>query len=973
MTALLIKLFALALALGQVTTRPDAVRTAFDPVRDRGEVALILRDGCAHMRKAFGIEDLDLDALIDTAMDDPQPGEGQAAAFRGIDFKQLHDAYLDYCTDRPAQRSGADLGEVIAFYNAAAADLPDAPALAGLNLPERTRILDGKGRPFAELFQPGNRRIVVPLASIPDHVQQAFIAAEDRRFYEHKGVDERGLIRAFIENLAQQRRVQGGSTITQQVAKNLLVGSDVTYERKIRELIVSSRMEHTLTKERILELYLNSIYLGRGAWGVEMAAQSYFGKPVVDLTLAEAALLAGLAKGPNYFAPDRNPDRMRGRIAYVLGRMKEDKFVTEAQAAAALARPWRLVAAERARRDRGFYLVDEVNREAARLAGIGSLTAEALDVRSSVDPDLQKAVEAALQEGLSRYEAGSGRTPRVAKPEANLTDAVERIEAARKSAPDKPAWRAALQAVVLPLYDVHWTPAVIVKRQAGDKSIVVGLGDGRMLPLDLGASSGQSLKRYDVVYVRAADGHGKPLVRAELRQRPSVQGAAVVLENKTGRVLAMTGGFSFPLSQVNRSTQSRRQPGSAFKPVVYLAALRGGLQPNTRIPDQPVTLPPIDAGMRAAHAGYWTPKNYDGGGGGTPTLRQAFEASRNVVTARLLSGGVARRAPDSLRDVCALAREAALYRSCVNYYPFVLGAQPLRMIDLAAFYASIANEGARVQPHVIDAIARHGETIFQHEPMAVEPSTFDRSAAYQLKTLLQGVVERGTARRMHALSPYVAGKTGTSNDENDAWFVGFTNDITIAVWVGYDNAEGRRVTLGAGNTGSKVAVPIFQDIVEAAWASGIPKQPLAAPSPEAARGLARLPIAFASGERLKAGESGGFMETFRLDAQGVLHDTRAAMTSKKDDESWRQHDAAIPARPDPDGAKDVRRKATPAVQADRDASDVPNREAVSQQPPDTEPAPPEFKATPRWLQEERARTAPPRVDPDYFWADRSTN
>ena len=974
MTTLLIKLFALALALGQVTTRPETVRTAFDAVRDRGEAAQILRDGCTHMRKSFGVEDLDLDELIETAMDDPQLANGQIAVFHGLDFKQLHDAYLQYCTNRSVGNSVVDLGEVIAFYNAAAADLPNEKSLAGLRLPERTSILDGKGRPFAEVYEPDNRRIVVDLADIPDHVQKAFIAAEDKRFYEHKGIDERGMIRAFIENLAQQRRVQGGSTITQQVAKNLLVGSDVTYERKIRELIVGSRMERSLSKDRILELYLNSIYLGRGAWGIEMAARSYFGKPVSELKLGEAALLAGLAKGPNYFSPDRHPGRARQRVAYVLDRMKEEKIVTEKQAETALASQQRLIPYERLRRDTGFYFVDEVGREAARLAGIESLTAQAVEVKSTVMPDLQRATEAALQEGLARYEIASGRTRKIATAESSVAEAVNRIEASRRQPSASPAWVEALQTLVLPLYDVHWTPAVVVKRPPGNTSIVVGFGDGRTLPLNLGAVGGEGLKLHDVVFVQRADRNGKPLARAELRLRPSVQGSAIVVENKTGRVLAMAGGFSFPLSQINRTTRTQRQPGSAFKPVVYLAALRGGLQPNTRVKDEPITLPPLDAGMRAAHVGYWTPKNYDGKGGGTMTLRQALEASRNVVTARLLSGGIEPTPRDSLKQVCALALDAGLYPNCINFYPFVLGAQPLRhAIDLAAFYASIANEGQRVVPYVVDSIENKGTIVFRHEAEQAEPSTFDRSAAYQLKTLLQGVVERGTARAIHALSPFVAGKTGTSEDENDAWFAGFTNDITAVVWVGYDNAQGRRETLGAGNTGGKVAVPIFQAIVEAAWAAGIPKQPLAAPSAEAATSLVSLPINFATGERVKKGDPGAFMETFRTDADGTLHDTLAVMMSNKGDESWRLHDETVPvvaARASDDEA--VRKaKVTPAKTPA--AAPKPSREAVVASQPPALPEPvPVYSPTPRWLEEDRARSAP-RVDPDYFWAERRTN
>ncbi len=328
MNPILIKVFATALALSQVTTRPEAIKTRFDPVADRAEVVELLRAGCAHMRKVFDIEELNLDELIATAMDDPKALTGDIKAFRGINFADLHTAYREFCKNEKVDNSPVDLGEVVAFYNKAVADLPDHARLKGLMLPGASVLFDQKGERFAELFEPDQRRIPVPLSDIPEPVQKAFVAAEDKRFFTHKGIDERGLIRAFIGNLAQPTRPQGGSTITQQVAKNLAVGDDVTYERKIREMIVASRIERTLTKGEILELYLNSIYLGRGSWGIEMAARSYFAKPAKALTVTEGAYLAGLTKGPNYFSPDRHPERAQERLAYVLNRMQEDGAIS---------------------------------------------------------------------------------------------------------------------------------------------------------------------------------------------------------------------------------------------------------------------------------------------------------------------------------------------------------------------------------------------------------------------------------------------------------------------------------------------------------------------------------------------------------------------------------------------------------------------------------------------------------------------
>src|SRR3977135_756357 len=323
MESLCVKIFATALALSQVTTTPEAVKTEFNRDQDQPQVAQLLRAGCTHMIKAFDIESMNLDDLIATALDDPQ-AIGESKAFRGISFADLQTAYRQFCKNEKVEKPAVDLGDLIDFYNKAVATLPDHGKLKGLKLPGASVVLDRKGERFAEVFEENQRRVWVPLADIPEQVRNAFIAAEDKRFFQHKGVDERGMIRAFIGNLAQSGRPQGGSTITQQGIKNPLVGEDVTYERKMREMVLASRVEHTLTKDEILELYLNSTYLGRGSWGIEMAARSYFGKSAKALTLREGALLAALTKGPNYFNPDRHPARVQERLAYVLGRMQDD-------------------------------------------------------------------------------------------------------------------------------------------------------------------------------------------------------------------------------------------------------------------------------------------------------------------------------------------------------------------------------------------------------------------------------------------------------------------------------------------------------------------------------------------------------------------------------------------------------------------------------------------------------------------------
>jgi penicillin-binding protein 1A len=498
METLLIKIFATGLALSQVATAPEAVKLKFDRALDQPQVAGLLQAGCKHLRKAFEIEDINLDELIDTALEDPLAASGEIKAFRGLKFTDLHTAYRQFCKGEQVSTPAVDLGEVIDYYNKAAADLPDHTKLLGLKLPGASMVLDGKGKRFAELFEENQRRTWVTLADIPEHVQLAFIAAEDRRFREHHGIDERGLIRAFIGNLAGSRRPQGGSTITQQVVKNLLVGEDLTYERKIREMIVASRLEGALSKDEILELYLNFVYLGRGAWGIEMAAQSYFGKSAKELALDEGALLAGLTKGPNLYNPDRHPGRAQERLAYVLSRMQEDGVIGSQHLGRRLPELPTLVAYENLRRDFGFHFVDQVAREAKAAAGIEAITSNYYTIRSTIDPRLQRAVERTLQEGLSRYERSAGRVS-FKSAEANLANAIRRIDAKRAASDKRPAWQQALANAWLPLYDVHWTSAVVVEKPAGKQgeSWRVGLVDGRILPLSLdralpGASSSSS-------------------------------------------------------------------------------------------------------------------------------------------------------------------------------------------------------------------------------------------------------------------------------------------------------------------------------------------------------------------------------------------------------------------------------------------------------------------------------------------------
>jgi penicillin-binding protein 1A len=888
MESILVKVIAAALALSQVVTQPDELRTQFDPTRDRAEVVKLLQAGCMHIRKAFAIESINIDELIATAMNDPGAASGAARAVHGLKFDELFLAYRQFCKNESVVRPAVDLREMILFYNKALADLPDHTILKDRPLPGVTLLLDRNSRRFAEIGKPERRRIWVPLGDIPDHVQKAFVAAEDKRFFQHHGIDERGMIRAFVGNLARSGRMQGGSTITQQVAKNLLVGDAATFDRKIREIVVGSRLEQSLSKAEILTLYLNSIYLGRGSWGIEMAARNYFGKHANELTLAEGAVLAGMTRGPSYYSPDRYPARTLQRQGYVLNRLQEDDEISLEENRQAAARLPDFVDYRGFRRDSGFHFVDEVAREARTLAGITALGERTYTVRSTIVPELQQATEAALQEGLARYELRN-RRQQFQGAEINLSDAVQRIERERElnqpeaAHPVGPqatvsAWQQALGDARLPLYDVHWPVAIVLPptNAKPDGALRVGLKDGRILPLTTAsASTARTLKPYDVVYVRAS-GKGRSGARAELRVRPTVQGAALVLENRTGKILAMAGGFSYPLSQLNRATQSRRQPGSALKPVTYLAALKAGLQPNAVVLDEPITLAPPDGTTRQEH--YWTPRNDSGSTLGPITLRRALENSRNLATAHLLDGGIAKNPKDSLDQVCELAIELRLYAQCERYYPFILGAQPVRVVDLAAFYATVANEGQRPSPHTIESIELDGQIIYRHQAEPDPIKDIDPATFFQLRTMLEGVVTRGTARSIRGLARYVAGKTGTTTDVNDAWFVGFSNDVTVAVWVGYDNGDGQRRTLGNGQTGNGVAVPIFEDVMQASWRHLGSRTVLHGPSSAARRRLVDVPVDPESGARRGKGK-GRFVERLHVNQRGKVDEPRSARAS----------------------------------------------------------------------------------------------
>ncbi|MGE4131113.1 MAG: penicillin-binding protein 1A [Bdellovibrionales bacterium] len=848
------QVMALGLTLSQLLSKPvTQYQEKFNPATDSPVVAKELEAGCVAGVKFFTAENLNIELLLTTwverqkAKQKPEVGQEPSKPtvldrmIKGADLSDLLTAYQAYCKGDKEAAKKLDLRPVIEFYNKAMQDLPEAKTLVSMRLPEASMVQDVYGQRFSEIIGKGNRRTFVPIGEIPDIVKKAFVAAEDQNFSKHKGFDMLGVLRAIMMNQAKSGRAAGGSTITQQVIKNLLLNDDITPERKMRELLLAARLESLVGKDRILELYLNYVYLGRSSWGVDMAAKSYFGKSIREIQdPAQAALLAALVKGPTWYSPDRHPERAQERRDYVLDRLVDEKVITEEQKKTASAAKMEFVRFESPRRQAAFYYLDALIKEAKNKAKIDPVASTSI-IRSTIVPELQRATEEALRDGLVAYEQSAKR--------ARFRGAVGSI--AKDLEKYSTTWQETLPKVQGDLYDVRWPLAAVVSLNPAR----VGLEDGQVVPLRATRSAIQSLKVYDLVFVDVPEGKRRE-PSATLRSVPEVQGAAVVLENKTGRILALSGGFSYAASQFNRALEAYRQPGSTLKPFIFLGALAAGFQPNTLIPDIPISLPPTEKGGK-----WWSPQNYDRGSRGLVTLRWAIEQSLNLPTVRMMSELGQTTPIEGLEYVQKFARELGIYQQTKPYFPWVLGAQPTRVIDMATAYATVANDGLKPVPYLVESIQADGKT-WQNSPQLVRMGQADRVAFYQLRRILEGPVIRGTAERIRELRGLVGGKTGTSNDENDAWFVGFTNDITVAVWVGYDDHKSHS-GLGARMTGGRVALPIAEKILRSSFENFKKPEPLAPPPNEILGQIAEYPIDLRTGQF----GAGDFQEVFRRDAR----------------------------------------------------------------------------------------------------------
>ena len=691
-------------------------------------------------------------------------------------------------------------------------DLPSHESLAQYMPPTISRIYSGEGQLIDEFAQ--ERRLFTPSEEVPDLVKQAFISAEDKNFYIHQGYDPRGIIAAGIEAVRTKgETVRGASTITQQVMKNFLLSGDRRAERKIKEIILASRLEDTLDKEQILELYMNEIFLGQNSYGVTAAAQTYFNKTLQELAPHEAAMLAAMPKAPSDYHPTRQKERLLNRRNYVLREMQQNGHIDQATYEIEVDLPLRSVQngdfeSFRTALPPRDYFTDEIRRQLSEDFGEGEFFTGGFTVRASVDEEIQVEAAKALRMALQKYDRSRGRwrgTDEVI-PEEKLTDEAQ--------------WREVLATMDVPrdvVLPTQWHPAVVLS--VSEQSLTVGIEDG---PVDgvvprtdikwMQGDFAANFKRGDVILVMTgAEGQWS------VRQVPEVQGGFVAMDVNSGRVLAMQGGFSYQDTVFNRATQAQRQPGSSFKPFVYAAALDSGYSPATIVVDAPIEV--------NTPQGLWRPKNSTEKFYGPTPLRTGIEQSRNLMTIRL-----AREI--TMPVVAGYAERFGVYDRMGAFLANSLGSEETTLYKMVAAYAMFANGGERVDPTLVDRIQdRFGKTIYRHDDRqcldcnssGLEPDespqivtereqVMDAITAYQLTSMMKGVVDRGTASRVVNLPVPTAGKTGTTNESKDAWFIGFTSNIVAGCYIGYDRPR----PMGRGAYGGTLCGPVFQSFMEKA-------------------------------------------------------------------------------------------------------------------------------------------------------------
>ncbi|MEM8578967.1 MAG: PBP1A family penicillin-binding protein [Pseudomonadota bacterium] len=684
-------------------------------------------------------------------------------------------------------------------------DLPSHESLSQYAPPTISRIYNGQGKIIDEFAV--ERRLFAPAETIPDLVKQAFISAEDKNFYTHEGYDLRGIAAAAVDAVRSRGRdIRGASTITQQVMKNFLLSSDRQAERKIKEIILAARIEDTLSKEKILELYLNEIFLGQNSYGVAAASQTYFNKTLSELAPHEAAFLASLPKAPSQYHPVRRAERLKNRRDFVLREMYENGYLTKAAYESEKAMPLRSVQAGDFESFKSVlpprdYFTDEIRRQLSQDFGEAQFFEQGYTVRATIDEEMQPVAARALRTQLENYDRGAGiwrGTGEALEAEIATGD----------------AWEEALREVkVARDIDLNgrWFPAVV--RGIADQSLSLGIegnGAGEVARSDIRWMRGNFFDNFevgDVVHVRQREGAWS------LRQVPKVQGGFVAMDVDTGRVIAMQGGFSYQHSVYNRATQARRQPGSSFKPFVYAAALDSGYTPATIVVDAPIEI--------NTPQGLWRPQNASNKFYGPTPVRTGIEQSRNLMTIRL--------ADEVGMDIVAdYAEKFGVYDNMNRFLANSLGSEETTLYQMVAAYAMFANGGERVRPTLVDRVQdRYGKTVYRHDERRCEDCqlasldpgygprivsdrerVMDPVTAYQLTSMMQGVVDRGTARKSINLPVPIAGKTGTTNDAKDVWFVGFSSNIVAGCYIGFDQPASLGGASGGGTCG-----PVFQSFM----------------------------------------------------------------------------------------------------------------------------------------------------------------
>ncbi len=698
-------------------------------------------------------------------------------------------------------------------------DLPSYDALTNYEPPVTTRVYAGNGTLIGEYAR--ERRLFVPIGAMPALLKEAFLSAEDKNFYNHPGVDISGIARAIVYNLRNTGRPQGASTITQQVARVFLLNSDVNYSRKVREAVLAMRIDGAFTKDKILELYLNQIFLGENSYGVTAAAMNYFSKPLGELSLGEIAYLAALPKGPANYHPVRRKEAAIIRRNWVIDQMAENGYVTHEQAETAKAedlvtyrRPFGAVAQD------VDYFVEEVRRVLYEKYGQEALYDGGLQVRTTLDTRLQDIAVRSLRKGLIEYDRRHGWRGPVAKLDMDADWQVKFKEVQNRSG--VPTWRLAVVTGISAKQDVELTFEGGGKGQIPFKELAWARKPIRSWLGPEVKKAADAVAPGFVVYVESLAEPGKVSDTYGLRQVPEINGAIVAIDPFTGDVLALSGGFSYASSEFDRAMQAQRQPGSTFKPFVYATALDNGYTPISRVLDSPFAVP------QGPGLPLWTPQNYEEGEYlGLTTLRKGLELSRNVMTARLAH-------EIGIEKIAETVERMGVYEKLPHLLSMSLGAGESTLLKVTTGYAQFVNGGRKLMPTLVTRVQdRHGKTVYrfdnrecpecndkdwksQEEPLLPEfrPQVLDPRTAYQVVSLMEGVVQRGTGTAVKAVGKPLAGKTGTSSENRDVWFVGFSPDLAVGVYFGYDNPR----TLGSTETGGRNAAPVFRDFMAEALA-----------------------------------------------------------------------------------------------------------------------------------------------------------